>query len=53
MDEDLNKIKIPLPELRQQIVDMMRQGETEVSLGDYLHMLHALYRKRKEVDQQD
>jgi hypothetical protein len=47
-DDDLNKIKLPLAELRLQIVAMMREGETEVSLGDYLHMLQAIYRKKKE-----
>jgi hypothetical protein len=51
-DEDLNKIRIPLAELRMQIVEMMRQGETSVALGDYLHMLHAIYRKKQAENQE-
>jgi hypothetical protein len=46
----LNEIRIPLAELRMQIVEMMRQGLTEVSLEDYLHMLHSLYHSTKEKD---
>lgn len=52
MSDDLNQIKLPLAVLRMQIVEMMRAGETEVSLGDYLHMLHSIYAKEKKGEQE-
>lgn len=48
VESDLNKIKLPLAELRQQIVELMREGKTEVPLGDYLYMLRLIYRENRE-----
>lgn len=42
--EDLDKIKLPLAEVRKLVVDLMREGEKEVSLRDFLYMLREIYR---------
>lgn len=37
--QDLNKVKIPLAELRVQIVELMKDGFTEIPLADLLHLI--------------
>ncbi len=41
--KELNKIKISLPVLRMTIVELMKEGYTEIPLGDLLVMIHYLY----------
>jgi len=48
MNEDLDKIQIPLASLRQEIVELMRKGDTHISLGAYLTLLHVVYHEADE-----
>lgn len=45
---DLNKLQIPLAEVRMWIVEQMRAGKTEYPLGDFLLELHRIYREKED-----
>jgi len=50
MGDDLNKIEIPLAELRQQIIELMREGKVTIPLGDYLTLLHVIYHEHNSPE---
>lgn len=37
--KELNKIKVPLADLRVQIIELMKQGFTEIPLADLLFII--------------
>lgn len=39
---DLNKIKVPLADLRVQLVELMKQGFTEIPLADLLFIIKQI-----------
>lgn len=47
---ELNKLQIPLAEVRMFVVDLMRDGHTEYPLGDFLLDLRAIYRAKQHDD---
>lgn len=47
---DLNHIEIPLADLRQQIIELMREGKTHIPLGDYLTLLHIIYHEHNSPE---
>jgi hypothetical protein len=47
LNNDLNKLLIPLPELRALCVALMKEGATTIPLGDLLLMIQDLIRKEK------
>lgn len=40
---ELNSLKIPLADLRSQIVELMKNGVTEIPLGDLLWLIKRTY----------
>lgn len=49
MNEDikeLNKLNVPLPDLRSLIIALMKEGNTTYPLGDLLYMVRDLIREK-------
>src|SRR6266550_3433367 len=40
------KIKIPLADLRMEVVDLMKAGTTEIELEEFLFLLKGIYNKQ-------
>ena len=45
---ELNDIEIPLADIRVLVVQLMKDGNSEIPLGDFLLMLRDIYRKYKK-----
>lgn len=41
---ELNKLKLPLADVRMVVVELMKDGFTEVPLGSFLLMLNSIVR---------
>jgi hypothetical protein len=47
-DEDMNAIRIPLADVRQKLVELMREGQSELGLTDFLLLLREIYRDTRD-----
>lgn len=45
---ELNKIKVPLADLRVQIIELMKQGFTEIPLADLLFIIKTMVQNGKD-----
>lgn len=43
---ELNKIKVPLADLRIQIIELMKQGFTEIPLADLLFIIKEMVKNK-------
>jgi len=43
---ELNKLSVPLPDLRALIVVLMKEGQTEMPLGELLIMIRGLLKEK-------
>jgi len=45
--KELNKLKVPLADLRAAIVQLMKEGYTEAPLGDFLVIIKSVIKDSK------
>lgn len=45
--ENLNKLNVPLADVRMHIVELMKDGIKEMPLGDFIVMVQEVIRKSK------
>jgi hypothetical protein len=43
--ENLNKLMVPLPDVRMHLVALMKDGVTDMPLGDFIVMIQQIIKK--------